>query len=665
MADARARFTVEARDRASRVLGTIDDRVTRLNRSFRVTQSLGGGLFGGLLAGAGLSRLSGTIDEFNSLQTRVRGLSDDQESFNENFAELGEIARDVGQPLRATVDLFGRATIAAQDLGATEQQILDLTSNFQKLGAIGGSSVEQLSNASLQFGQGLGEATFRTEEWNSLLSNTPLIATRIAEGLGKSTAELGSLIRQGGVASRRIFESLVGQTEQINAEFEQLPLSVGRTGTELRTSFQAGLAAVDETLGITEAVALTFDTWSNAIDEATTSLNIFNNNAEEAEGLVTQVGKGLGIALGEAIEGGNTPFEARQESIARLTESIQALENAGDNPQLLQRLRENLAAISEDVESLRGQATPLVIDIGGGTEQQRPGIAPIRDVGQQATAADQRAKSIERIVDQLRDEEAQLGFNTERQLEYNLAKLGANQNTIEIATALQREITAYRDNVDALDAAIAANDEYEQQQTELAEALRRTLDPTIELTEDVRELSTLFREGRISAAELSAGVTQLREAFDQANQQADQTRSFGEEFGLTFSSVFEDAIVAGSDFRDVLSGIEADLLRIVARRLITEPFGNAATNLIDSLNFGNLIPGFANGGSFTVGGSGGTDSQLIAVTPGEHVDITPAGQSRGGVSQTINFNFPQADIGSFQRNADQFARVAREALQRQ
>lgn len=56
------------------------------------------------------------------------------------------------------------------------------------------------------------------------------------------------------------------------------------------------------------------------------------------------------------------------------------------------------------------------------------------------------------------------------------------------------------------------------------------------------------------------------------------------------------------------------------------------------------LPGFATGGQFTVGGSGGTDSQMVAfrATPGERVTIeTPGQQRRGGMqtqSVTINVN---------------------------
>ncbi len=50
------------------------------------------------------------------------------------------------------------------------------------------------------------------------------------------------------------------------------------------------------------------------------------------------------------------------------------------------------------------------------------------------------------------------------------------------------------------------------------------------------------------------------------------------------------------------------------------------------------VLGLADGGSFTVGGSGGPDSQPVnfMATPGERVDVTPPGQSGGGI--TININ---------------------------
>lgn len=72
------------------------------------------------------------------------------------------------------------------------------------------------------------------------------------------------------------------------------------------------------------------------------------------------------------------------------------------------------------------------------------------------------------------------------------------------------------------------------------------------------------------------------------------------ELGATFSSAFEDAIVEGKKFSDVLQGIAEDIARLLIRKNITEPFANAIT---DSGFFGDIFGalGFAKGGVFESG----------------------------------------------------------------
>lgn len=60
---------------------------------------------------------------------------------------------------------------------------------------------------------------------------------------------------------------------------------------------------------------------------------------------------------------------------------------------------------------------------------------------------------------------------------------------------------------------------------------------------------------------------------------------------------------------------------------------------------------FATGGSFVVGGSGGIDSQVVAfnATPGEHVNITPAGKKGGRAGSGVNLkNYGTIIVGSME-----------------
>lgn len=70
--------------------------------------------------------------------------------------------------------------------------------------------------------------------------------------------------------------------------------------------------------------------------------------------------------------------------------------------------------------------------------------------------------------------------------------------------------------------------------------------------------------------------------------------------GLTFSSAFEDAIVGGKKLSDVLDSLEKDILRIVTRKMVTEPLADAITGFLKPAAGGNA-GGQGGGGGFDFG----------------------------------------------------------------
>lgn len=99
-------------------------------------------------------------------------------------------------------------------------------------------------------------------------------------------------------------------------------------------------------------------------------------------------------------------------------------------------------------------------------------------------------------------------------------------------------------------------------------------------------------------------------------------------------------------FQDGLKGMLKGFLdvirRMVAEQAAAKIFGSKSSG---GLGIGDLVGkgigklfGFADGGSFKVGGSGGTDSQLVAfrASPNETVSINKPGQGGGGVTIVNN-----------------------------
>ncbi|MBL8376554.1 MAG: hypothetical protein JNM79_01645 [Burkholderiales bacterium] len=86
--------------------------------------------------------------------------------------------------------------------------------------------------------------------------------------------------------------------------------------------------------------------------------------------------------------------------------------------------------------------------------------------------------------------------------------------------------------------------------------------------------------------------------LDALAKKTKEVDNFARDVGLTFSSAFEDAIVEGRKLQDVLQGVLKDLLRIVARKTITEPFGQSISDLIRGEPGPQLLSGPTEGEGF-------------------------------------------------------------------
>lgn len=89
-------------------------------------------------------------------------------------------------------------------------------------------------------------------------------------------------------------------------------------------------------------------------------------------------------------------------------------------------------------------------------------------------------------------------------------------------------------------------------------------------------------------------------AFKLLEKQTSQSTNIGRDLGLTFSSAFEDSIVKGNELRDVVTGLGEDLIRIFARKTVTEPFAEAFSGFGSGIGdwFKSIIPN-ADGGVYS------------------------------------------------------------------
>jgi len=125
------------------------------------------------------------------------------------------------------------------------------------------------------------------------------------------------------------------------------------------------------------------------------------------------------------------------------------------------------------------------------------------------------------------------------------------------------------------------------QQKQLVDLLAATPSAQLQATQaDMQLLAAALERGAISAAQFEEAVN-VR--LGNTAPAIEKTKSLADELGLSFSSAFEDAVAKGDSFGGMLKAIEQDLIRIAARKFVTEP----------ALNYlGSLFSGGGSGGSW-------------------------------------------------------------------
>jgi methyl-accepting chemotaxis protein len=137
----------------------------------------------------------------------------------------------------------------------------------------------------------------------------------------------------------------------------------------------------------------------------------------------------------------------------------------------------------------------------------------------------------------------------------------------------------------------------------------------------------------------SESLMKLEAELDTLTGNVKEIDPVARDLGLTFSSAFEDAIISGRSFRDVLKGIAEDIERIFLRKIVTEPLAKAVSGAASS--FASSLYGNARGGLYRVGGSVGEHPVALNARAGETVAVMPTGGA-GNINVTIrNEGTPQ------------------------
>lgn len=205
-------------------------------------------------------------DNMSQLNARIERLTGSAAAASQTMQSLMRISSATGGSLQDTEKLWETLSTALRDTGATNGQIIQLTETLQKIGRIGGSSAEEMSNALRQFGQSISSGTVRAEEFNSILEQMPELVRQIATGMGVGVGELRQMMLDGKLSAEDALNAIQKQTGSVNAEFEKLPRTLSQANTALTNSFLSMIDSVNQATGASTGLVAVIDSMTAALD---------------------------------------------------------------------------------------------------------------------------------------------------------------------------------------------------------------------------------------------------------------------------------------------------------------------------------------------------------------------------------------------------------------
>ena len=662
---AKAEIQISAKDNASRVIDSIQKSLGDLgSRASRLTQSLGG------LAGP-LSALGGALS--------VAGIAAAVKSTADYADGLGKLAQVAGVTTQAMSELAYAGSLS----NATNEEVAKA---LQKIGAdatAGGKKLAEFGIEVRKIDGILKSSDQLLREFADRIAALPTPSERSSAAirlLGEEGAKLVPLLSGGSQGlkdmaneAQRFGKVVTDEAAKAAADFNDNMTRIA-AASDL-ASQRIGEVLIPVVVGIADAF-LTADKYGRNWLE---TLVLVGKTRVPIDGIsFGTVSKDLKDARDQLA--GLEADRARYLRANSDTRGLdQAIEAARRRIEYLKDLQRQVMTVGTDNQS---SAEARRLGLSGLSMLQTKSGATAGQIGRtgRATSTREQISDAERYIEKLRRqiEATQNLSNVEQVLrDVQLGRLGAVTPAQEaLARNLAAELDATREFTEIDRQFDQAKADTERQKIAIkAEALRvyeATRTPLERLNEEEARLNRLLEVGALSADTHARAMRQLREEYEGVSDKAESTSDAlgvaAKDLGYGFASAFEDAVVQGKNLSEVLRGLEQDIIRIVSRRLVSEPLGNAITGLItgglgslgtgvtagiasampgDSLdNFLKLNNNFQSfdGGGYTGNGArfGGLDGKggyLAMVHPRETIVDHTKGRGESGSAISVVNNF--------------------------
>lgn len=262
-----------ASDVAQRAFVGMGGSLGRIGATFTGVSGVAAGLTAGFVAlgaAAGVSavQIAQAGDAANATLARLASATGGLGQAQQVYERLFALSQQTGVAVAESAGSFARFSVAAREIGGTNDQVLKLVAGIQKAGIVAGSSAQETGAAVQQLGQALASGTLQGDELRSLLENMPQLAQALARELGVGIGELRKMGSEGKLTADTVFPALLRASEKISEEFDKMPVTMSRARDILTAATADFGARLDRITGLSETFARFMQQGSAALRSA-------------------------------------------------------------------------------------------------------------------------------------------------------------------------------------------------------------------------------------------------------------------------------------------------------------------------------------------------------------------------------------------------------------
>lgn len=591
---------------ANRRARQIESRFAQMNRKLGQSfAGLGKRLLGGFAAGFAINELQKLADAATRIDNSLKVAGVSGRDLDRVYKQLRDSAIRNGAPLETLVQLYSRASMAADNLGASQDDLTKFAENVAMALRVSGQSATEAAGALLQLSQLLSGNIVQAQEYNSLIDGAYPLLRAVAAGLKEAGGDVGKLtqiVKDGEMPTKAFFdafqagsvileEQVASSERTFSQAFENLQTALIDSAREFdkatgaSRNFATGIDAAARTINDFEV-----DTFIQKIKDAHDAFAGFFNDLGNA-----QVFKDLNELLGVTKDGELVNWEAEEahQEISALEREVELLQKTiekntelgFDNSEALARLDEVLARLAavraaaanmpETVEldplAIANRDKMIMASENARREALGAGKPPVEvkpvsltdytvpskgGGGTKGRGGSSRQNDYEREVQRLRDRIALTQAMTAAQAELNPLINDYGYSLERAATVVELENAAKRAGIEI----------------------------TPQLRAQIEELAEAY-------ATATAEAERLAEEQDRVRQAADDMRILGKDTLRGFIQDIMNGVDATEALANALGKVADKLLEMALNSLFSGP-GSRGGGLLGGL----LIPGILHSG---------------------------------------------------------------------